>query len=202
MSLDKHGGYIDTVDKKGQIVEVNSLNYDSHLRTTLRLIDQIRDRNGFLIDWEKPVGHIYLNDHPHLIDYLKYCNNLVDQDMVPLQYSDSPAAIVVKVVEDSPGLSYSSEVIVQSEKDSTTDYHLISSNHLLIDQIIYRIPDLGHQYGGLGYFSSNVPAQQLSLFLSLLFTHLESFTLDFAGYDVIHTDEIIEAKPALFFRAY
>ena len=43
------------------------------------LFGQLRERNGFIIDWENPSAQLYLHQHDYLLDYLRQCPAVIDE---------------------------------------------------------------------------------------------------------------------------
>lgn len=200
LNIDDYGGYLETTDENGSPIQVNSLNYEGQIRTTLRLIDQILERNSFIIDWEKPQDRIYLNDHLHLIEYLKHCDNLVDQYLKPLKIDAEEAQIGIHLSYLSGPKQYQSQVKVQFHGHWRADFQMVTSEHILFDQQIVPISEMGPNFSGLDHFNTLISEGDLALFLSLLFSNLEAVKLHFPPYQIEHTEEVLAAKPAIFFE--
>lgn len=53
-----------------KLIEADYRNYSGAVRDVLRSIENIRERNDFVIHWEKPSDNIYLAEHDFLIRQL------------------------------------------------------------------------------------------------------------------------------------
>ncbi|NJL75369.1 MAG: hypothetical protein HC892_10370 [Saprospiraceae bacterium] len=93
LDFDTYGAFLRVVDKSGSQVEVSYLSYGGALRHVLRLVEEIQERNSFLIDWEKPNDELYLAEHEHLLEQLRRCDNLIDGTLSPLVFLDGDAKL-------------------------------------------------------------------------------------------------------------
>ena len=100
IDFDDYGAYLSVVDGKGKQIEVNYLGYSGVIRNLLRSIEQITEKNSFVIDWEKPAERIYLSEHDHLVDLLKRTLNVVDKDMKALTFSDTIGQLAIRLTKE------------------------------------------------------------------------------------------------------
>lgn len=203
--FDNYGAYLKVVDKSGKEVEVSYLNYGGASRHVLRLVDQIQERNSFLIDWEKPNEFLYLAEHEHLIEQLKHCNNLVNAAMQPIQFVEG-AATVKLVLMESEGSKpeaekFQSQVVLEFQDQKYIDINLLSDAYALADQHIVEMKPLGSNYGSLPYFNTTVNDYELTIFFSLYFSNLENVDkLKYKNYKTQLTQDRVHASPSLIFE--
>jgi hypothetical protein len=60
INVDEHGAYLRIIDDSRRDIEPDPRGYSGPVRDILQLIDAIRLRTAFQIDWEKPSGRLYL----------------------------------------------------------------------------------------------------------------------------------------------
>ncbi len=203
--FDNYGAYLKVVDKSGTEVEVSYLNYGGASRHVLRLVDQIQERNSFLIDWEKPNDFLYLAEHEHLIEQLKHCNNLINQAMQPIQFVEGTATIrlLLKESKDSKPEAerFQSQVVLEFENQKYEDILLLSDAYILADQRIIEVKPLGSNYASLPYFNTVLNEQELSIFFSLYFSNLEHVEkISYKNYKTQITQDRVHASPSLIFE--
>ncbi|NJK83483.1 MAG: hypothetical protein HC912_06320 [Saprospiraceae bacterium] len=203
--FDAYGAYLKVVNKQGTEVEVNYLNYGGAARHVLRLIDQIQDRNSFLIDWEKPTDFLYLSEYEHLIEQLKHCNNIVNEQMQPLQFITETAILklLIKPLEDGKTVSerFRSQIVVELADRQFENMKPLSDQYILIDQKIVSVKPLGSQYNSLPYFNTIILESELVVFLSLFFSNIENVEkVSFQNYVIKLTQDKVYAAPSLIFE--
>ncbi|MEL6942417.1 MAG: hypothetical protein AAFO82_07100, partial [Bacteroidota bacterium] len=143
IQFDDFGAYIQTVDAKGKAVEVSYLNYSGSVRQVLRVLEQIQDRNSFVIDWEKPQDQIYLAEHDYLLEPLRNCSNVIDWKKNLLQFSKREAQLKLSLKhqhkENNSNTLIESQVILEYDGQPFENFHLITENHLLVGEEIVEI---------------------------------------------------------------
>ncbi|MFK7806829.1 MAG: hypothetical protein AB8F74_03415, partial [Saprospiraceae bacterium] len=88
IGIDDFGAFLDVTDEHGKLAETSYLNYAGATRNVLRTLEGIRDKNSFVIDWEKPQDKIYLKEYPFLIDALQMCDNIIDHKKLLLEFAE------------------------------------------------------------------------------------------------------------------
>ncbi|HAK75364.1 MAG TPA: hypothetical protein DCM71_00255, partial [Runella sp.] len=64
--FDNVGAYVQLINDKGEIINPNYQSYSGGLRNLIRAIQQIHERNEFVIDWENPTSQLYLHQYDYL----------------------------------------------------------------------------------------------------------------------------------------
>lgn len=207
IAFDEYGAYLSVVDAKGKQIEANYLGYSGATRNLLRSIEQIEEKNSFVIDWEKPAERIYLAEHDHLIDLLKRTENVVDEDGNPLTFSKRTVSLgirLTKIVNEeklaSKELYWKSEVQLNIENEKYTDFQLLNEETVCVNQQIFDIQPIGGGFKNLSYFKTEVKEENLTVFFSLLFSYLENIELVFEDYKVAYSTDKIYARPSLVFE--
>ncbi|MEZ5039595.1 MAG: DEAD/DEAH box helicase [Saprospiraceae bacterium] len=201
---DDYGAYVKPVDDKGGALEVSYLNYSGAERNVLRSLSQIQEKNNFVIDWEKPNGHVYLNDFQYLMGQLRHCKNVVDATMKPLAFDDEMGfvkVIIQALVAPKEG-QYRSQIVVQNRAGQHPDFTMLTEEAVLLTEqsLVIDIPPLGANFNQLKYFNTTVEEKKLGLFLSLLFSYHDNVKLNFLDYQLSYTADAIAAQPSLIFE--
>ncbi len=207
INFDDYGAYISIVDSKGKNIEVNYLGYSGVVRNLLKSIEQISEKNSFVIDWEKPAERIYLAEHDYLIDLLKRTQNLVDLQMEALSFSEDVGKFAIRLTKEenierlaTAEPFWKSEVTLIVKNEQHSDFLLLNEETALVGQQLFDIQALGSGYKNLSYFQTEIKETDTTVFFSLLFSYLENIDLSFDGYKVIHSEDKIYARPSLVFE--
>jgi len=202
IQIDSYGAYIQTVDAKGKAVEVSYLNYSGAVRQVLRLLEQIQDRNSFVIDWEKPQEQIYLAEHDYLLEPLRTCENVIDGQKKLLQFSKQEAQLKLLLQRQEEKYTLiDSKILLEFDGRPIEEFQLLTENHLLADAEIVEIDSLGGNFASLSYFNTTLTEEELTVFLSLFYSNIEQIDkVVFEDYKFIHSEEKVEAKPCLIFE--
>ncbi|MEM9990716.1 MAG: hypothetical protein AAF738_03070, partial [Bacteroidota bacterium] len=206
IQFDEYGAFLDVVDKKGSPVEVSYLNYNGAMRQVLRLSEQIKERNSFLIDWEKPTDQLYLSEYDYLIENLRRCTNVVDDKMRHIRFVEGKGQLQLqlKAVEKSDGTI--SEALLDSnttlwhESSLHQDFRLLNEFYALANQEIIEVEPLGGSFASLPYFNTRLSREETPVFLSLFFSNVNNVQLQYEQYKVAHTEQAVVAQPCLIFE--
>ncbi len=207
INFDDYGAYLLIVDGKGKNIEVSYLGYSGVVRNLLKSIEQISEKNSFVIDWEKPAERIYLAEHDYLIDLLKRTQNLVDLQMEALSFSEDVGKFAIRLTKEenierlaTAEPFWKSEVTLIVKNEQHSDFLLLNEETALVGQQLFDIQALGSGYKNLSYFQTEIKETDTTVFFSLLFSYLENIDLSFDGYKVIHSEDKIYARPSLVFE--
>ncbi len=207
IGIDELGAFLSVVDKKGEPIEVNYLAYSGATRNLLRSMEQIEDRNSFVIDWEKPSDKLYLREHDYLLDQLRRAGNLVDEAQNALEFVDGLGDIRISltVMERDTKLKsqvpyWKAEIELIHDTKRYTNLQMLNESMVLVGQQIIEIEPLSSGFQSLSYFDTEVKEDDLPVYLSLLYTYLENVDLIYQDYQVHFTKDKVYAKPALIFE--
>ncbi|MEM9884509.1 MAG: DEAD/DEAH box helicase [Bacteroidota bacterium] len=205
MLFDEFGAYLLIVDEKGKEVEVSYLNYGGAERQVLRLLEQIQERNSFLIDWERPAEHVYLAENDFLLEALKSCDNVIDENKQLLKFEREVANIkLVLKTEQSDGNKptfIKSNILVELVDQQIEDFQIINESYLLAGNKVIEVESLGGNFASLSYFNTTLTEEELPIFLSLFFSNIEQIDkLVYEDYKLAFSEEAIKASPCLIFE--
>ncbi len=137
ISFDEYGAYLRVVNRKGEEVEADYRAYSGTDRSLLKTLDTIKERNGFVIDWDKPTSigdRVYLAENDFLLWQLRGLPNLVDIDLRPIAFherTDGQTAHVLANIEH--------DTVHESTQDSPTE-RLKANIILNADGVLYSSP--------------------------------------------------------------
>ena len=207
INFKEYGAIINVVDSKGKTIKPNYLSYSGVTRNILRTIEQIQDKNSFVIDWEKPSNDIFLSDHQYLMDMLRRSDKVVDDTMQSIRFQKGEGYIQIRLTEVASDKEVVSTDVTRDSKVELIwqgtvyeDFQLLTEETVLVEQQVFNIQPLGEGFRNLSYFQTEVPATELSIFLSLLYSYLENVKVLLGDYIQEYSDEKIYAKPALIFE--
>ncbi|MEZ4886480.1 MAG: DEAD/DEAH box helicase [Chitinophagales bacterium] len=210
LDFDEFGAFISVTDDIGKEVTVNHLNYSGAVRSILRSIENIKEKSAFVIDWEKPSDKVYLAEHDFLLWQLKNCDNFLDHRKRPIQFQTEQASVNIRIqsIEKQPDSKLKSEV----EKWYDTDivltaggkifegFQMLTEEMALAEALLFEVKSLGRNFGQLGYFETEIPAEDINKYLSLLYSNMDNVDVLFEDYQAKVSTESIEALPALIFE--
>ncbi len=207
IGFEEHLSYLKVVDAKGEELEFNYLAYSGAERNLLRSIEQIQDKDSFVIDWDRPTNQLYLSEHDYLIEQLRLVNNVVDENMRALKFSSGIGHIRVileEKVEEEGSLAsrvavWQSKIQLAFKSKVYDELQLINENTALVDQAIIEIHPLSSGFEHLSFFNSEIKEFDIPIFLSLLYNYLDNIELIYQDFKVRESEDKIYAKPALVF---
>lgn len=203
LDFDGNGAFIEVVDKKGKSIEVNYLSYNGALRNVLKHIDTIKERNSFVIDWEKgSTDGIYLADNDFLIWQLKNCDNFVDKDLKPITFASEAGVLKLEIMEDLTNSNAFQAIPNLTLRDETVEHFgLVTESFLLSDknELIEVLP-LGSNFKSLLFFNAVFNKAEITQFLSLFVSNISNVDIVYEDYDMKPSSDKIVAEPGLVFE--
>ncbi len=199
--FDTFGAYVQVCDKKGQEVETSYLHYGGPVRNVLHALEQIRQKQDFLIEWEKTPDCIYLSEYPFLMEALRSCDNVQDADGEPIVFSPQEGRLIAQVRPGASERALEASIVLQLPGQVSDDFLLVTEQYALAGDTLVEIPPTGAPAHMLSNFNMQFDRRDLTLFLSLLYSNLEHIALQFEEYrEIDFSDESIKAKPCLIFE--
>ena len=198
---DPSGIYLEIVDKTLSPVEVNYQAYTGEVRNILRQIESIKEKESFVIEWGKEQGSLYLSEHEHLLYALKNTDLLVNAKGEKLSFAEGEHQVIFNIVPSkSNEKRLSIKPVLMLDHQPSENLVPISEGFLFIENIIYEITPLGHNFSRLNAFSSEIDVSDLEKFLSLLFSYLDNFQINYKNFKVVELRETRSTDPALVFE--
>ncbi len=199
IQFDEFGASLVVTDERGNAAETSYLNYAGATRNVLRTLEGILEKNSFVIDWEKHQDKVYLNEYPFLMEALRLCDNLIDDQRLFIHFEEDIAEIKIFIKKDE-NEKLSTSILLIHAGESFTEFQPITESFFLVGDKIIEIEPIGQGFRYLSNFETTMDRENLPLYLSLLFSNLENIQLVFEDYQFSISREKISAKPCLIFE--
>lgn len=205
---------ISTVSLKGVPVEPDPRCYRGDKGALLKSLANIRRESRFRISWGDAgeESAVSLTEHPYLMYQLVRCDNLCDGRLNSLRVSDSMVRTVLRITRPDDGDSlvpgwrfasgYDADTTEAAESDSPEDLRRmpLTDEYVLVGDTIHPMEPLGENYMNLSFFASPFPADMLEKYLSVVYSYVDNFALDFDGMPVVRSTDEIVPEPTLVFE--
>ena len=199
MIFDDYGAYLEAVDARMKTISPDYRQYSGPVREVLRSLENIGEKNSFVIDWEKTPDQVYLADHDYLLWQLRLCPNVVDAGGKPVSFETTEGKIVARIeAEDAHVLTC--EVLLLHQNREFKPLSLISEGYVMAGNRIFPVQPLGNSFARLALFDTRFPLRDQEKFLSLLFSFFQNVELRYQDYQLIPGSEAIHPKPTLLFE--
>ncbi|MFH0924983.1 MAG: hypothetical protein V1872_05015, partial [bacterium] len=196
LKFNEMGAYIRIVDKKQNEIETDYRHYSGHIRDTLRSIESIREKNSFLIDWEKPHDRIYLSEYDFLLWELQRCNNFVDSDLNPIHFVEGKADLILRI-EGEDQLVAKIFLIHQGKDFPNTLF--LNETHVFVNGQIFEVHPVGENFSNINLFVTQLKPKDLEKYLSLFYSYLNNISIQYKGYQHIEGTSR-HTRPTLLFE--
>ena len=201
LTTDTLGTFLQIVDKNLNPVEVNYQAYTGEVRNILRQIESIREREAFVIEWGKEQGSLYLSEHEYLLYSLKNTDLLANDKGEQVNFAEEEHQVVFEIKltpKNEKRLSVKPVLFINHQ--AVEELQPISEGFLMAKNTIYEITPLGNNFNRLDAFSSEINITDLEKYLSLLFSYLDNFKVQYKNYKVEELRETRATEPALIFE--
>ena len=197
INVDEHGAYLRIIDDTRRDIEPDARGYSGPVRDILQLIDAIRLRTAFQIDWEKPSGRLYLADNELLIWQLRNCPNVVDAAMRPITFADNeiPAKVIVTISGNEPQLE--TTFAVEHGHEIISPIMAISESCVYAQGTLINIKPLGGKPQSLRLFQTFVFPHEIEKYLSLLLSTYPGISVRYDEY-VVEEGEPLQTQQCVF----
>ncbi|MDE5749911.1 MAG: hypothetical protein K2H87_03990, partial [Duncaniella sp.] len=200
-----------TVDATGRVVDPDPRYCRGEAASILRTIHAIEDEDRFNISWGLPEEKgIDLKAHPYLLYQLVRCPNLQDPSGRPLTVSERPATLVLSITrpaEDAedrrlvPAWMLRLPSTDDGESVMTADFFAVSDSWVISGDTLYPTAgSIGRGFADLPFFASPFTEDMLEQYLSVVYSYVENFVLDYGAYSVEMSPEEVAPRPTLVFE--
>ena len=194
INFNNKGAYLKIVDNNNCEIEPDYELYSRPARQVIQLIQSIKNKKNFFINWNIPDNNLYLADNDLIIWHLKKCSNLIDSNQNPIVFSDETAEVFITLIENNENIK--SIVTLKVFDQTHSSFNFINENYVLINNTIYSIIPFSNKYQALSLCNTNLKKDDLELFLSLVSSHFENIKYIFNDYD-IEKASFIKTQPAI-----
>lgn len=195
--FDEKGAFLSMVDETGKPIEPDFEFVSGASREVLKLLQSIRERNLFRIDWDNPDGKIYLAENEILLTKLLKIENLVDQNLKPIRFEKGQARIRLEINETKDGLQ--AEIVLHHQQENYRKIQYLSENYVLVGGKIFQIQPIGTNLDYLKYFETRLTPSNLERYFSLLFSNFTDLPVQYLDFQVVPGPGR-QTQPALVFE--
>ncbi|HHS95884.1 MAG TPA: DEAD/DEAH box helicase [Phaeodactylibacter sp.] len=205
IAFDASGAFLQVTDENAKPVEVSYLNYAGATRNLLRTLENIQDKNSFVINWENPEDKIYLKDYPFLMDALRLCDNIIDPQKLFIRFASTMGEMRLRLnpIKDKKAEQqvFQAKTVLQYKDEAKEGFRIINESYVLLDNQIVEIEPLGSGFANLRHFETKIFRKDFPLYFSLLFSNLDHLKVSCNGFRFVFSrDEKVKAQPCLFFE--
>ena len=170
--------------------------YQGDAFNVLRVLDDIRQRDMFAMNWGGEEPCFSLRDEPTLLFALLRSDRMVSKDMKPVKVDDTPAEIVLRL-SDGPDSIVTPKLMASVEGQPLSDFVLLNDVFALIGDTIHPIASLGTNYQSIRFFEEAFPRQMLEQYLSVFYSYIDHATLNYDGYTLVRSEQPVGTVPTL-----
>lgn len=199
IDFDSRGAFLRITDNKGLERNVSYVNYSGELFTILRLLEQITEKKGFVIDWSGDNQRVYLAEHEYLMYLLVRYEHLRGPGNESIKYNPENAVAELHITRQ--GAIYESRLLIRlPDQDALCDdFKMITGNFILADRKIYPTELVSEQLNELEMFNCRISEGQLDAFLSIFYSNTLHIPVRLDGYREKNGTPI-ETRPTLLFE--
>lgn len=192
--------YLVIVDEKTKTEIVPDHKYfTGATRNLIKAFNNVHQNKAFNFNWVEDNNFVYLADHPFLIEYLKNCDLLVNEQYQKIDFVHNKAEITLNLIEKKENIVSKFSVLTEELDFDLEKSFFINEEYLLVENKIYNIDPLGEKYTFLKLCESTFPKTYLEKYLSILYSNFENIAIKYQEYSVVY-DAPKKSKPALFFE--
>jgi len=198
LEKDENGYFVEVVDTKLQKQNFDYVNYNGNIFNVLKIIQSIRERNYFKVSWETDLDRIYVAENSYLMYHLILCNNLISKNSVAYSYEKRKAIIQLKISETDE--NYESKLVLKLDEKEVSKIEFITENFILMGKEIVEIQNIGANFDKAGTFNTAFAKNQIELFLSVFYSHIENVEVSISKLKIIFDKEEILTQPIIIFE--
>ena len=199
------------VDSTGAVVRLPDYrNFSGAVAQMLRSLSLIVGEARFEVSWGSDGEEsVSLARHPMLIYQLLRCPNIVEGDSnTPVSVCDTPALLTLVVEpagENRPSDVSASWCLDVPLPDAGYDrrrsgWYMLTDTFAFSSGTIYPVDPVGDNFAQLRFFESTFPASMTDGYLSVAYSYIDHFKLDYEGRRIEIAAEPVAMLPALVFE--
>jgi SNF2 family DNA or RNA helicase len=198
LCFDENGAYVQLLNAKNEIVTPDYQSYSGTLRNLVRAIQQIHERNEFVIDWENPSSQLYLHQYDYLLEYVRQCSDVIDERHKPVVFTDLRGELHLQIQKQDPK-KFESRVRLLVEGSYEEDFLLLNERYALSNGRVIEINEVGPAFNRIPLFDTELLPSELTKYLSLALSYLENVRVEYEDFQLKAADPIV-ASPCLIFE--
>ena len=195
ISLTNDTAFIKVLDEKTkEEVSFNYRYYKGYIRETLKIYHEINEKKLYSFDWIN-TKKISLAEYPILVEKLKYCDNIVDDNFQKITFKNEAKELILKLEEVKDKIQSNFSV----ESYNINNFTIITPNYVILENNIYNLESKVDNFTKLSLFETNFPKKRLEEFLSLTFEYFENIKINYKDYETCYGEPKV-TSPALIFE--
>lgn len=180
---DDAGIYVKTVSRSLRDKKVNSDYFSGNLKSVIDLYNFKKTSTKLIIDWNNPYSHLYLDQHPDLLNALTTIDNLVDSNGKPVYYGSKTYPLTLNIKQRNDVLECSVTLCENIVKRVINDKYSLVGN-----RIISTLP-IGNNFKSLIELNTSIIPSELDKYLSIVYSNFDNIVLNYKGFKTIHSGE-------------
>jgi len=197
--FDELGAYIEVRNAKGNAILPDYINYSGVVRSILKSVQSITQRNDFLVDWENPENKVYLHENDFLIEQLLQSKLWIDDNGTAVQAA-SNIGFVSLVMSKREDDKISSLLQLVLDDAIFTEFTFINETHVYANGLIAEVKTVGRNFKSVNLFNSVVSKEDVQKFLSLFFSYTQNIDLKYEQFKINFSDDPIITSSVLIFE--
>jgi SNF2 family DNA or RNA helicase len=169
------------------------------LRSILKSVNGILQRNDFLIDWENPENKVYLHENDYLIEQLLQSKRWLDEKGNTIKPLEGIASMQL-VIKKGGDNDITAAIELKTDGEETKAFQFLNETHVFFNGSVAELPSVGRNFMSIRLFNTSLNADDMQKFLSLFFSYTQHITLQYEPYTVSFSQEEIATSPMLIFE--
>ncbi|TAF26753.1 MAG: hypothetical protein EAZ70_08135 [Runella slithyformis] len=199
LCFDENGAFVQLIDAKNAVVTPDYQLYNGALRNLIRAVQQIQERNEFVIDWENPARQLYLHQYDYLLEYIRQCPEVIDERQKPVQFTHLKGELRLQI-QTTEGKLLAARVKLFVEGSYESDFLLLNERYALSEGRVVEIHEVGPAFNRVALFDTELLPTELTKYLSLALSYLDNVRLEYDDFQLKHNADPITAVPCLVFE--
>lgn len=195
------------VDSSGDAITPDYRYYRGEQAMLLKAMESIRRENRFNISWgrEDDKTGVSLAQHPYLLYQLVHCDNILGPNGSRLYPYDTIANLVLRIERTPEGLLSPRWLLHIPQESLTVDeeaanFTPVADNFAITRNGLYPVRPMGDNYSRLSFFASRFSPDMIEQFLSVVYSYVDNFELEYDSTTVEMSTEEVTCRPTLVFE--
>ena len=176
---ENHEAYLKVVDSDGKEVDPNYRYYEEPIRSVLQQIERSCNNNNLSFSWGAEEEKLYFKDSPLLMDKLRQCDNVVDNQFSTINYAQHKGSLTL-VLTGEDVCKATLKIKVEGEELNNLAY--LSNKYVIIKNTIIEIKEIWGEITHLPLFETSIPRSDLEHLIALFLSYFENIPIKYDGY--------------------
>ncbi len=194
--LENNLAYLKILDEKTkETTNTNYKYYQGNIREVLKICEEIKEKSSYNFNWLEN-NSICLSEHSSLIESLKSCTNIVNNNFEKLTFEKEIKTIYLSLEEHENKIT--SKFFLNDNISS--GFTIIHPDYVISENKLYSFSYSVNNFEKLVLFEASFPKNKLEEFLALFFGYFEFFTINygFENYEIIQNEQKTTRQTLIF----